>query len=93
MTAYTISPQARLDVLEIVGTIADDNVDAAVRLRDRIFGAFDILESQPWIGHVRDDLVARTVGARFWPVGTYLVIYRVRDARADSARACRPLRL
>lgn len=46
VTAYTVSPEARLDILEI----EDDNVDATVRLRDRIFGAFDILENRLGLG-------------------------------------------
>lgn len=55
--------------------MAVDNLSAAYRLRDRMFAAFDRLADQPGLGHVRDHLIGRAVGVRFWPVGSYLVIY------------------
>lgn len=76
MTSYVVSPSARQDVLDITGYIATDNLHASLRLRDRLFAAFDRLAKRPGLGHVRDDLVPREFGVRFWPVGAYLVIYR-----------------
>lgn len=76
MSRYRLSPEARQDILDITDYIAADNVDAAFRLRDRLFAVFDRLARRPALGHVRDDLIARTSGVRFWPVGAYLVIYR-----------------
>jgi plasmid stabilization system protein ParE len=37
--------------------------------------AFDLLAKAPSLGHLREDLTSLPV--RFWPVGDYLVIYRV----------------
>jgi toxin ParE1/3/4 len=76
VTGYLISPQARQDLFEISDYIADDNLDAALRLRDRLFAAFGRLATRPGLGHVRGDLVPAEFGVRFWPVGSYLVIYR-----------------
>lgn len=76
MTGYILSPLARQDIIEIIDYIAADNLAAALRLRDRLFIAFDLLDKQPGLGHVRDDLISRKSGVRFWPVGTYLVVYR-----------------
>lgn len=76
MTSYGLSPDARQDLIDIVEYIADDNLSAAYRLRDRLFAAFDLLAERPGLGHVRDDLIPRESRVRFWAVGTYLVIYR-----------------
>ena len=76
MIGYVVSPLARQDILEITDYIAADNLDAAVRLRDRLFAAFAGLAKRPGLGHARDDLVSREAGVRFRPVGAYLVIYR-----------------
>jgi plasmid stabilization system protein ParE len=40
----------------------------------RLFDAFDAIGNTPGIGHKREDLTASPV--LFWPVGSYLVIYR-----------------
>jgi plasmid stabilization system protein ParE len=76
VTGYLVSPQARQDLFEITDYIANDNLDAALRLRDRLFAAFDRLAKRPGLGHVRTDLVPAEFGVRFWSVGTYLIIYR-----------------
>ncbi|MBW4090781.1 MAG: type II toxin-antitoxin system RelE/ParE family toxin [Proteobacteria bacterium] len=86
MTGYRLSPEARRDILDITDYVAADNVDAALRLRDRLFAAFDRLARRPGLGHVRDDLIARTAGVRFWPVGVYLVIYRPLEATIGIVR-------
>lgn len=76
MTGYVVSPLARQDIIEITDYVAADNLSAALRLRDRLFAAFDLVGKRPSLGHVRDDLISREAGVRFWPVGTYLVVYR-----------------
>jgi toxin ParE1/3/4 len=86
VTAYIVSPQARQDLLDITGYIARDNLDAALHLRDRMFAAFELLASQPGVGRMRDDLVPAKLGVRFWPVGTYLVIYRTSNLSTQIVR-------
>ncbi len=76
MSGYLVAPRARDDLFEIIDYIADDNPDAALRARDRLFAAFDRLAKRPGLGHARPDLVPAAFGVRFWPVGTWLVVYR-----------------
>jgi toxin ParE1/3/4 len=76
VTAYVVSPLARQDILDITDHLATDHLDAALRLRDRLFSAFDRPARQPGLGQVRDDLIVRAAGVRFSAVGTYLVIDR-----------------
>ncbi len=54
--------------------VALDNVGAAGQLEDEFFNTFEKLARQPRMGHVRPDLTERDV--LFWPIGSYLVIYR-----------------
>ena len=39
-----------------------------------LFDAFDALAHMPGMGHKREDLTDYPV--RFWPVGSYLIVYR-----------------
>ncbi len=75
MSGYVLGVGAHLDLDEIWEFIAADNVDAADRWIGVLFDAFDALSGSPGIGHRRDDLTSHPV--LFWPVGAYLVIYRV----------------
>ncbi len=68
-----LSPDARIDLIEIQDFIAQDNVFAAEKVIDKIFSAFELLENYPLTGHKRDDLTDRNV--RFWKVYNYLIIY------------------
>jgi len=74
MPLYKVSPEA-LDDLQIIGDfIALDSVDAAERVIDQFFETFEQLAAWPKTGHMRTDLTSKNV--RFWPVGSYLVVYR-----------------
>jgi plasmid stabilization system protein ParE len=61
------------DLREIRDTIAQGSPGAALRLMVRFVGAFRLLANRPELGHVREDLPVPSL--RFWPVGSYLVIY------------------
>lgn len=74
MSAYVLSVDAALDLEDIWEYIGADSVDAADRLVGKLFDAFEALASTPRMGHKREDLTAYPV--LFWPVGSYLVIYR-----------------
>lgn len=82
MTRYVLSEDADHDLNTIWDYIAADSVDDADRWIGKLFEAFDSIGNAPGIGHKRSDLTALPV--LFWPVGTYLVIYRA---------TFRPLRL
>ncbi len=77
MKEYVLGAGAELDLDEIWEYIAQDNLDAADRWIGRFFEAFDALSRNPGMGHRRDDLTAYPV--LFWPVGAYLILYRVQN--------------
>ena len=74
MSAYVLGTDAVLDLDDIWNYIAEDNIDAAERWIAKLFDAFEALAEMPGMGHTRRDLT--TYPVRFWPVGTYLIIYR-----------------
>jgi len=74
MAGYFLSPEAMDDLHGIRDFVALDSPTAADRLIDQFFGAFEQLALWPGQGHSRRDLTDRNV--RFWPVGSYLVVYR-----------------
>ena len=78
MSAYILSPDALQDLEDIWDFIAFDNPSAADRLEDEFFNAFEKLARQPRMGHSRLDVTERDV--RFWPSGSYLVVYREHPA-------------
>lgn len=55
--------------------IAADSADAADKWIAKLFDAFETIARMPGIGHKREDLTQYAV--LFWPVGAYLIIYRV----------------
>jgi len=57
MRDYLLGIEASQDVLDIWDYIENDNIDAADRLVESLFGAFDNLASMPRMGHRRQDLV------------------------------------
>jgi plasmid stabilization system protein ParE len=75
MNKYVLSVAAELDLDEIWNYIAQDNIDAADRWVNTLFDAFSSLAQTPGMGHKREDLTAFPI--LFWPVGAYLILYRV----------------
>ena len=72
---YLLAPIAENDIDEIVTYIAQDNVNAALKMVDSFFTAMDMLAEHPQSGHVRSDITKQQV--RFWPVKSrYLIIYK-----------------
>ncbi len=74
MAGYILSPDALHDLQDIWDFIAFDSASAANQLEDGFFDAFEKLARQPGMGHTRRDLTDRDV--RFWPEGSYLIVYR-----------------
>lgn len=72
--SFVLTPQAESDVFEIWDHIAEDSVINADQVRDQVFEAFQKLADMPGMGHVREDLADQR--HRFWPVYSYLVVYR-----------------
>lgn len=71
--SYRLTPHAEENVETICAFIADDSVDAALRVLDSLEGAFEQLAETPDLGHRREDLTDRPV--KFWRVYSYLVVY------------------
>jgi len=74
MSGYVLSPEALQNLQDIWEFIAFDNSNAADKLQDEFFDAFEELARRPQMGHFRRDVSRREV--RFWPVGSYLIVYR-----------------
>ncbi|MGH9604517.1 MAG: type II toxin-antitoxin system RelE/ParE family toxin [Terracidiphilus sp.] len=74
MKKSVLSAGADRDLDEIWEYIAKDSLDAADCWIGKLFDAFAMLASAPGVGHRREDLTALPL--LFWPVGTYVVIYR-----------------
>jgi len=81
MKQFVLSAGAQLDLEEILDYIAHDNIDAADRWIGKLFDAFDVLTRNPGMGHQRKDLTAYPI--LFWPVATYLILYRVQSKRIE----------
>ncbi len=78
MKRFKLSPEAAADVREIWEYIALDSIRAARRVRLQLFDACQTIASNPRIGHKREDLTPKPV--LFWPVGSYLIVYRAQPA-------------
>ena len=74
MSGYILARDADLDLDNIWEHIAEDDIDAADRWIERLFEAFEKLGRTPGMGHKRDDLTKHPL--LFWPVDSYLIIYR-----------------
>ena len=75
MSGYILSPDADQDLTDIWDYVAADSIDAADRWIKKLFDAFESLAQHPQLGHKREDLTPHSV--LFWPVGSYLIIYRL----------------
>lgn len=74
MSGYRLGAAVEFDLDEIWEYIAADSIVAADRWIGRLFDAFEALGQTPGMGHRREDLTPYPV--LFWPVGSYLIIYR-----------------
>ncbi len=74
MSSYILGGDALADLESIWDYIAQDSIDAADSWIAKLFETFETLARSPGIGHKREDL--SPIPVLFWPVGSYLVIYR-----------------
>lgn len=73
-----VSDFAKFELLDIWEYIAKHNLTAANRMTERITQTYDLLARHPNIGPARDEIA---VGLRSFPVGSYVILYRVTDER------------
>lgn len=70
---FQLTETAEDQIGDIVEFIAQDSEEAAVRVRNALYAAFELLASAPGIGHWRPDLTGQPY--KFWPVFSYHVMY------------------
>jgi len=73
---FVLSRDAVEDINEVWDYIAEDSLDAADRVMEDFYQAIRKLAATPGMGHKREDLADQRP-ILFWPVGNYLIIYRV----------------
>lgn len=78
------SAQSRRDLEKIVAYIAQDNSAAAIRFGSLLIDKAEALANAPEAG----PFLPKQSRARFLPVGSYLIIYRV-DRERQSVRILR----
>ncbi|MDR3725615.1 MAG: type II toxin-antitoxin system RelE/ParE family toxin [Terracidiphilus sp.] len=81
MKEYVLSTGAEQDLDDIWEYIAHDSIDAADSWIGKLFDAFSVLAQTPGMGHRREDLTAYPV--LFWPLGAYLILYRIQRSRIE----------
>ena len=74
MRRYVLTILAQADLAEIASFIRQDSPDAARRVVKSLRSAMAKLAERPGMGHIREDLARSSL--RFWPVYSYLIIYR-----------------
>jgi toxin ParE1/3/4 len=74
--AYRLTRRARRDALNVWQHIAANNEAAADRFIDLLTHHFRLLGDVPYAGRARDEI---RPGYRSFPVGEYLIFYRVME--------------
>jgi toxin ParE1/3/4 len=77
--AHRLAPQAVEDLDGIWSYVATESgsVETANRLIDSITSRFFLLAHYPYMGRVRDEDFGN--GTRSFPVGEYVIVYRVQE--------------
>ncbi len=83
MAQLRIGPRASEDLLEIWSYIADDSEVNADGFIDRIYETIEMLARQPGLGRRREELAP---GIQSFPVGRYVIFYRVGSGAIEIAR-------
>ncbi len=74
MSRFLLTPQAELDLAEIWEYIAQESIRNADRVLDEVENAILGLAANPGMGFLREDWADRR--HRFWPVYSYIIMYR-----------------
>lgn len=75
--------QAAEDLIDIWLYIANDNPTAADKMLSRFESVFETLTQQPEFGAARPDIAPEL---RHFPVGNYLVLYRIVENGVEIVR-------
>lgn len=82
--------QAAEDLIDIWLYIANDNCMAADKMLSRFESVFETLTEQPEFGAARSDIAP---DLRHFPVGNYLVLYRIIEEGVEIMRVVHGSRL
>ncbi len=76
---HRLAPQVEFELDDIWYYVArqSGSIEIADRLIDSITDRFFLLANHPYVGRLRDDL---RPGLRSFPVGQYVILYRIDDA-------------
>ena len=77
MARFRLTPEAETQIGDIVEFIAAERENAALRVRDALYDAFELLAAHPGIGHAREDLTPHAL--KVWSVSSFLVVYDPRS--------------
>lgn len=83
MSQARLTPQAANDLEEIEEYISRDNPDAAARLIQEIMETCELLGRHPEAGDERPKL---RKGLRGFPVGNYIIFYRIMGNKVEILR-------
>lgn len=83
MNRLIISETAKSDLRAIWRYIAVDNLHAADRLIEGIYGEFELLRTRPKLGRKRDELFP---GLRCFPFSSYVIFYQATEQRIEIFR-------
>ena len=78
---HRLAPQAQADIDDIAYYVfvESGSLETADRLVESITTRFGLLGTHPWAGRRRDDL---RPGMRGFPVGEYVILYRIEGSDA-----------
>ena len=74
MKRFVLTRLARSDLEEIWEYVANDSIKAATGVLNHLEAMIRALARTPGMGHVREDLADKS--HRFFPAGSYLIVYR-----------------
>ena len=78
-----IAPAARQDLEDIWAYIGEESPAYADEMIDRLAGAAQQMTDHPELGRPRDEFAP---GLRCFPIGRYILFYRVREDNIEIAR-------
>lgn len=83
MAEPIITPEAEEDIRDILDYISMDNFDASVQFYSRLLDVFQTLAVNPKAGRERPEV---REGLRSFPIGNYLIFYRIWAGQIAIAR-------
>ena len=70
---FSLTPEAKSDLREILLDIAEDSPEAAETIRSGFYDEMKTLGRNPGIGHYHEELLSRKY--RFWNFYNYVIVY------------------